>query len=122
MLSHRDGGRVVGGTDTADVNALHYAEVTISAFLELGVSDVVAARASFALHCLVIGLVEEEQVDRPQPRRSRADPDDYPGLAHIGDLLDEDSYAERAEFGIEALINQAVLTRTGRLDTTASSG
>ncbi|GAB3618493.1 TetR/AcrR family transcriptional regulator C-terminal domain-containing protein [Okibacterium endophyticum] len=110
MLSHRDGGRVVGGTDTAGVNALRYAEVTISAFLELGVSNVLAVRASFALHCLVIGLVEEEQVDRPEPRRAPAVLDDRPGLAHIGKLFDEDSYAERAEFGIEALINQAVLT------------
>ncbi|MEU6610417.1 TetR/AcrR family transcriptional regulator C-terminal domain-containing protein [Streptomyces shenzhenensis] len=109
MLSHRDGGRVVGGTDTADVNARAYANVTISAFLEAGVSDIVAARASVALHCLIIGLVEEEQADRLNPR-AQVSPDDHPGLAHIGRLLDEDSFAERTEFGIEALINQAMLT------------
>ncbi|MFC4306662.1 TetR/AcrR family transcriptional regulator [Cohnella boryungensis] len=114
MLSHRDGGRVVSGTHTADVNALHFAEVMISAFLELGVSDVVAARASVALHCLIIGLVEEEQVTRPNSRRDQIRPDDYPGLAHIGRLLDDDSYTERAEFGIEAIINQAVLTSIAR--------
>ncbi|KQO05398.1 hypothetical protein ASF06_18060 [Agreia sp. Leaf244] len=110
MLSHRDGGRVIGGTDTADANALAYADVTISAFLEAGVSAVIATRASVALHCLIIGLVEEEQAERPNPRRHHISPDDYPGLAHIGGLLDEDSYTERAAFGIEALINQALLT------------
>ncbi|GAA3667056.1 TetR/AcrR family transcriptional regulator C-terminal domain-containing protein [Microbacterium marinilacus] len=110
MLSHRDGGRVIGGTDTADANAFRYAEVTIGAFLELGVSDVVAVRASFALHCLVIGLVEEEQADRPNPHHTPITAEGFPRLAGMTALLEQESYADRAEFGINALITQAVLT------------
>ncbi|MFM9279463.1 TetR/AcrR family transcriptional regulator C-terminal domain-containing protein [Paenibacillus jiagnxiensis] len=110
MLSHRDGGRVISGTHTADRNALHIAEVLITAFQELGVDERVAARASVALHCLIIGLVEEEQVIRPQRRAVPDGVDDYHKLAHISRLLEEDTYAKRARFGIEAIINQAVST------------
>ncbi|WP_049894755.1 TetR/AcrR family transcriptional regulator C-terminal domain-containing protein [Paenibacillus antibioticophila] len=110
MLSHRDGGRVISGTHTADRNALHIAEVLITAFQELGVDERVAARASVALHCLIIGLVEEEQVIRPKRRAVPDGVDDYHKLAHISRLLEEDTYGERAVFGIEAIINQAVST------------
>lgn len=121
MLSHRDGGRVIAGTDTAEVNALRFADVTISAFLALGASSTISARASVALHCLVIGLVEEEQAERPSPQRAAIVAEEYPGLASIGTLLDRDSYAERLDFGIEAILNEAVRTATGRSTLTEST-
>jgi TetR/AcrR family tetracycline transcriptional repressor len=110
LLSHRDGGRVVAGTDTAGVNAHRYAEVIVSAFLELGVSEAVAARASVALHCLVLGLVEEEQTDRPSSPRQGVPAGEYPGVASVGGLLSGDSLTEGAEFGIAAMVDYALLT------------
>ncbi|MCZ4519494.1 TetR/AcrR family transcriptional regulator C-terminal domain-containing protein [Rhodococcus ruber] len=110
MLSHRDGARLVAMTETFDVNTLDYAEVVVSAFLELGVEEHTAARAMWGLHCLVLGLVEEEQAERMDSPRRDFDADTHPGLARVGSFFLDDSFAERAEFGIAALVSFAIST------------
>jgi TetR/AcrR family tetracycline transcriptional repressor len=109
MLSHRDGGRVIAGTDTADANALRNASIVMSAFSELGISRETAARASFALHCLVTGLVQEEQTKHETRPPNESEPGEASDLADLSSMLFGGSFPETASFGIDAVINEALL-------------
>ncbi|TCO62065.1 TetR/AcrR family tetracycline transcriptional repressor [Actinocrispum wychmicini] len=111
LLAHRDGARVVAGTKVLESNTLHVAEVIVAAFLELGTSEAVAARTAWALHCLLIGLVQEEQFERSDPAsRYEASAEKYPTLARVERLFMDDTFDERSEFGIAALISHALST------------
>lgn len=61
LLSHRDGGRVVAGTQVAERNTVEVARVWIDVFDDAGLSQERATWAAFALFSFVLGHVIEEQ-------------------------------------------------------------
>ncbi len=121
LLAHRDGAKLVAGPEVFEKNTLNVAEVTNAALLELGASSVVAARTTWSLHCLILGLVQEEQAAHTGGGYEAAVAR-YPALAQVGRALLDDSFEERAAFGVEALVRNAVLSSRRAEHAGASAG
>ncbi|MCU6194878.1 TetR/AcrR family transcriptional regulator C-terminal domain-containing protein [Enterobacter sichuanensis] len=65
LLQHRDGARVFAGTYVVTDNVLRTSEALISAFVQAGADDQLAATCSFSVTYYVLGFVMEEQALGP---------------------------------------------------------
>jgi TetR/AcrR family tetracycline transcriptional repressor len=111
MLAHRDGGRLVAGTNTGTGKTLRVADVMVGNLLAAGYSELDAARLCWSIVYFVIGLTQEEQTPSAEPRGKFDElvaTGAYPALAKVGaaGMLD-DSFDNRFEYGIVRLLQQS---------------
>lgn len=105
LLAHRDGAALVVGTYPAEPHTLRFAEALVAALLEAGLPERRAAWTAWALLYFVLGLVQEEQAAPAEPRLAAAlDPAEHPALHRVLRHLDEESFADRFAFGVDALL------------------
>lgn len=108
LLAHRDGGRLVAGTFTAEGGTLRVAEALIEGLLAADFTVEDAARGCWALVYFTLGLTQEEQTrpETPGPAVPAAiDSGRYPAMAQVGaHLLVSDSFDARFDYGIRHLI------------------
>ncbi|WP_435240727.1 TetR/AcrR family transcriptional regulator C-terminal domain-containing protein [Streptomyces cucumeris] len=97
LLAHRDGARVVAGTDVTEDNTLRFADALTGAFLAGEHDPAEAAWRTWALVYFTLGLVQEEQAadgtgGGPESLRRAVTPERYPSLAaavpHFGGFED----------------------------------
>lgn len=109
LLRHRDAARLMATTRVFEANTLLIAEAVVGALREVGVDDVVAVRAGWSMHYLVIGLVQEEQampIVWSAPHGSSV-LDSYPALASAAAAFEADTFIDRMEFGLSAILAAA---------------
>ncbi len=109
LLRHRDAARLMISTRVFEANTLLVGEAVVAALREAGVDDVAAVRAGWSMHYFVIGLVQEEQAMHAvwsTPHGSSV-LDAYPALASVASVLEVDTYIDRMEFGISAILAAA---------------
>lgn len=117
LLTHRDGARLVAGTEAVERNTLHVADAIIGALAETGLDESECIRTFWALHYFLIGLVQEEQsrskatVDRFVARASDGS---YPALSAVGVQLVSEPFDLRFAFGIDILLSRVQLARSQR--------
>ena len=113
LLSHRDGARLVAGTNVVEQNTLRVGNAIVEALLDADVEPGVAASTFWGMHYFLLGLVEEEQSDDAAARADfvgRMSAEQYPALFRVQDELVSTSFEERFDFGIEAFIRNAQRT------------
>jgi TetR/AcrR family transcriptional regulator, tetracycline repressor protein len=108
LLAHRDGGRLVAGTFTAEGGTLRVAEALIEGLLAADFTPEDAARGCWALVYFTLGLTQEEQ-SRPLTAGpavpAAIDSGQYPAMAKVGAyLLISDSFDARFDYGIRNLL------------------
>jgi TetR/AcrR family tetracycline transcriptional repressor len=107
LLGHRDGARLVAGTEAAEHNTLRVADVGIGALLAAGASPEQAVCTFWSLHYFLLGLVQEEQSEETQNTTLRLQdiPEGrYPALQRIGQELVDVPYQQRFTYGIQTLL------------------
>lgn len=108
LLAHRDGARLVAGTEAVERNTLRVADASIAALLEAGADPVRAVRIFWSLHYFLLGLVQEEQETSPMTADSfarRVSDQEYPALAAVGRQLVDDPFEERFVHGLRSLLS-----------------
>ncbi len=111
MLAHRDGGRVVAGTFTAEPATLRYADRLVGALLEGGLDERAAGWTAWTLIYFALGLVQEEQgAEREQGSlsdrlASALDVRAHPALVRVFPHLTEGSFDERFEYGMDRVLS-----------------
>ncbi|WP_222103637.1 TetR/AcrR family transcriptional regulator C-terminal domain-containing protein [Brevibacterium aurantiacum] len=108
LLAHRDGARLVAGTEAVERNTLRVADASITALLEAGADPLRAVRTFWSLHFFLLGLVQEEQERSPITSDSfarRVDDQEYPALATVGRQLIDDPFDERFAHGLRSLLS-----------------
>lgn len=108
LLKHRDGARLVAGTEAIEHNTLRVADATVAALLEAGVDPIRAVRIFWGLHYFLLGLVQEEQASSPTTSDSfvrHLSAEEYPALAEVGRQLVDDPFDERFDHGVRSLLS-----------------
>ncbi|MGK5552021.1 TetR/AcrR family transcriptional regulator C-terminal domain-containing protein [Actinomadura kijaniata] len=109
LLAHRDGAALVTGTYAAEPHTLRFADALVAALLDGGLDDREAAWTAWALTYFTLGLTQEEQAApaTPEGRLARAvSSTGHPALHRVLAHLDADSFDERFEHGLSALLSR----------------
>ncbi|WP_280487742.1 TetR/AcrR family transcriptional regulator C-terminal domain-containing protein [Nocardia farcinica] len=107
MLAHRDGAALVVGTYAAEVNTLRFADAVVAALLDDGRTERGAAWTTWTIIYFTLGLTQEEQaVTGALPGRLAAavSATTHPALHRVLPHLDAESFDERFEFGLTAIL------------------
>lgn len=107
LLSHRDGARLVAGTVAVEKNTLRVGNAIIAALLESGADKESAVRTFWGLHYFLLGLVQEEQGLPAQEHKDVLEvihSGDYPAMAEVGDIILNDPFVCRFEFGLDVFL------------------
>lgn len=108
LLAHRDGARLIAGTEAVERNTLRVADAAVAALLEARVEPTEAVRIFWSLHYFLLGLVQEEQATSPETADDLARHlsfQEYPALAAVGRQLVNDPFDARFAHGIRALLS-----------------
>ncbi|MCI1746894.1 MAG: TetR/AcrR family transcriptional regulator C-terminal domain-containing protein [Acidipropionibacterium sp.] len=107
LLSHRDGAKLVSGTEALEQNTLRVAETMTAALTASGVSDLDNVRAAWGLFYFILGLTQEQQARTltTQTYLAAMDGGDYPTLTRIGPIWADLDYDDRFDFGVNAIID-----------------
>lgn len=114
LLQHRDGARVFAGTYVVTDNVLRTSEALISAFVQAGADDQLAATCSFSVTYYVLGFVMEEQALGPGssldlPSRKQAFIElaqtKYPHNWRARDAIFSEEFEGRFSVGLDLLID-----------------
>ena len=109
LLRHRDAARLMVSTRVFEANTLSVADAVIAALRSAGVGDSAAVHAGWCMHYLVVGLVQEEQLSSAvwsvPPQTSVLD--GFPALAGAAASFRADSFDDRMEFGLTAILTAA---------------
>ncbi|AHW63576.1 Transcriptional regulator, TetR-family [Corynebacterium glyciniphilum AJ 3170] len=107
LLSHRDGAGLVAGTVAVEKNTLRVGNAIIEALLESGADKESAVRTFWGLHYFLLGLVQEEQGLPAQEHKDVLEvihSGNYPAMAEVGDIILNDPFVCRFEFGLDAFL------------------
>lgn len=112
LLSHRDGAALVVGTYAAEPNTLRFAELLVGALLDGGRDGREASWTAWTLTYFTLGLVQEEQAaagDHPwgDALGDAVSAATHPALHSTLRHLAPDSFDERFEFGMSAILGRA---------------
>ena len=117
LLAHRDGGRLVAGTFTAEGGTLRVAEALIEGLLSASFPPAEAARACWALVYFTLGLTQEEQTRPSAPSGAvpaAIDSGQFPAMSQVGaHLLVSDSFDARFDYGISRLLWPRAVAQQG---------
>lgn len=108
LLGHRDGARLIAGTEAIERNTLRVANAAVAALLEARVEPTEAVRIFWSLHYFLLGLVQEEQATSSETADDLArhvSPQEYPALAAVGRQLVDDPFEARFTHGVRALLS-----------------
>lgn len=112
LLSHRDGARLVAGTNVVEANTLRVGDAIVQALLEAHVAPAAAANTFWGVHYFLLGLVQEEQSEDSAARdglTQELSSERFPALNRVRRELLTTSFDERFNFGIDALLRNAQL-------------
>ncbi|MFH8533868.1 TetR/AcrR family transcriptional regulator C-terminal domain-containing protein [Streptomyces tendae] len=108
LLAHRDGAALVVGTYAAEPHTLRFADTLAGSLLEGGLDERGTAWTTWAIIYFTLGLTQEEQaaVHRyPNGRLVNAVSETaHPALHRVVGHLDSESFGERFEFGLSAIL------------------
>lgn len=108
LLTHRDGAALVAGTYPAEPHTLRLAESLVGALLDGGMPERESAWTTWALIYFTLGLVQEEQGAASQSLEGRLaqaiSPTTHPALHRTLGHLASESFDERFEFGLNAIL------------------
>jgi TetR/AcrR family transcriptional regulator, tetracycline repressor protein len=108
LLAHRDGATLVAGTYAAEPHTLRFAEALVRALLEAGAAGRQAAWTTWSIVYLTLGLVQEEQAVPGWALEGRlagaVSEASHPSLHRVLGHLDANSFDERFEFALHALL------------------
>lgn len=108
LLAHRDGATLVVGTNAAEPHTLRFANALVGALLDGALGEREAAWTAWTLIYFTLGLAQEEQAAAVQPLEGRlaaaVSAASHPALHRVLAHLGPDSFGERFEFGLTALL------------------
>ncbi|WP_430382065.1 TetR/AcrR family transcriptional regulator C-terminal domain-containing protein [Streptomyces sp. P10-4] len=108
LLAHRDGAALVAGTYPAEPHTLRLAEALVGTLLDGGRTEREAAWTTWTLVYLTLGLTQEEQAAAGRPLADRlaqaVSATTHPALHRTLGHLAAESFAERFEFGLDAVL------------------
>ncbi|GAA3021184.1 TetR/AcrR family transcriptional regulator C-terminal domain-containing protein [Streptomyces fulvorobeus] len=108
LLAHRDGATLVVGTYAAQPHTLRFADTLVAALLDGGLDERESAWTTWTIIYLALGLTQEEQAATRQPPNGRlvdaVSETAYPALHRALGHLDTESFGERFEFGLSAIL------------------
>ncbi|MGC5345500.1 TetR/AcrR family transcriptional regulator C-terminal domain-containing protein [Streptomyces sp. AM 4-1-1] len=108
LLAHRDGATLVVGTYAAEPHTLRLADALVGALLDGGLDERETAWTTWTIIYFVLGLTQEEQAAAGRPLNDRlADAVSgaaHPALHRVLGHLDAESFGERFEFGLSAIL------------------
>lgn len=108
LLAHRDGATLVVGTYAAEPQTLRFADALVGALLDGGLDEREAAWTTWTIIYFTLGLTQEEQAAAHQSLNDRladaVSATAYPALHRVLGHLDVESFGERFEFGLSAIL------------------
>lgn len=108
LLAHRDGAALVVGTYGAEPHTLRFADTLVGALLDGGRDGREAAWTAWTITYFALGLAQEEQAASTQALSGRlaqaVSQTSHPALHQVREHLDADSFGERFEFGLAAIL------------------
>ncbi|MEU7146131.1 TetR/AcrR family transcriptional regulator C-terminal domain-containing protein [Nocardia sp. NPDC046473] len=108
LLAHRDGATLVVGTYAAEPHTLRFADTLVGALLDGGLDERAAAWTAWTIIYFTLGLTQEEQAAAHQSPNGRltntVSETAYPALRRVLGHLDAESFGERFEFGLSAIL------------------
>ncbi|MER5772123.1 TetR/AcrR family transcriptional regulator C-terminal domain-containing protein [Streptomyces sp. NPDC001985] len=108
LLGRRDGAALVVGTHTAEPHTLRFADALVGALLDGGLSERDAAWTTWTIVYFTLGLTQEEQAAAREPLDGRLAREvsgtAHPALHRVLGHLDAESFGERFEFGLSAIL------------------
>lgn len=109
LLAHRDGGRLVAGTFTAEPATLRLAEAMVAALLDGGLSERAAAWTCWTIVYFSLGLIQEEQgaSGAVAGQLGEAVGPAHPALRKVLPHLDNGEFESRFTFGLDLILTAA---------------
>ncbi|MFI6694143.1 TetR/AcrR family transcriptional regulator C-terminal domain-containing protein [Streptomyces sp. NPDC050433] len=108
LLAHRDGATLVVGTYVAEPHTLRFADALVGALLDGGLDERETAWTAWTIIYFILGLTQEEQAaahQSPNGRLANAVSETaYPALHRVLGHLGAESFRERFEFGLSAIL------------------
>ncbi|MFF3484356.1 TetR/AcrR family transcriptional regulator C-terminal domain-containing protein [Streptomyces sp. NPDC002701] len=108
LLAHRDGATLVVGTHAAEPHTLRFADTLVAALLDSGLDERESAWTAWTIIYLALGLTQEEQAAAHQSPNGRlanaVSKTAHPALHRTLGHLDAESFGERFEFGLSAIL------------------
>ncbi|MFC4464572.1 TetR/AcrR family transcriptional regulator C-terminal domain-containing protein [Streptomyces xiangluensis] len=108
LLAHRDGAALVVGTYAAEPHTLSFADTLVGALLDGGLDERETAWTTWTIIYFTLGLTQEEQAAAQQSPNGRltnaVSETGYPALHRVLGHLDAESFDERLEFGLAAIL------------------
>ncbi|GAA3993223.1 TetR/AcrR family transcriptional regulator [Streptomyces marokkonensis] len=110
LLAHRDGATLVVGTYAAEPHILRFADTLVRALLDGGLDERETAWTTWTIIYFTLGLTQEEQAAAQQPPHGRlanaVSETGHPALHRVLGHLDTESFGERFEFGLSAILTR----------------
>ncbi|MFD3482582.1 TetR/AcrR family transcriptional regulator C-terminal domain-containing protein [Streptomyces sp. NPDC058665] len=108
LLARRDGAALVVGTYAAEPHTLRFADTLVGALLDGGLDERETAWTTWTITYFVLGLTQEEQAAADQSPNGRlanaVSETAHPALHRVLGHLDAESFDERFEFGLSAIL------------------
>ncbi|WP_326794284.1 TetR/AcrR family transcriptional regulator C-terminal domain-containing protein [Streptomyces sp. NBC_01808] len=108
LLAHSDGATLVVGTHAAEPHTLSFADALVGALLDGGLDERETAWTAWTIIYFTLGLTQEEQATARQSPNGRlanaVSERGYPALHRVLGHLDAESFGERLEFGLSAIL------------------
>ncbi|MFS8204128.1 TetR/AcrR family transcriptional regulator C-terminal domain-containing protein [Streptomyces sp. CWNU-52B] len=110
LLAHRDGAALVVGTYAAEPHTLRFADALVAALLDGGRDSRDAAWTTWTIIYLALGLTQEEQAAAHRSLNGgladAVSEASHPALHLVLDHLDAESFDDRFEFGLSAILTR----------------
>jgi len=108
LLAHRDGAALVVGTYVGEPHTLRFADALVAALLDGGLDNRDAAWTTWTIIYLALGLTQEEQAAAHGSLNgvleNAVSKTAHPALHRVLDHLDAESFGERFEYGLSAIL------------------